>query len=325
MDRKPAAKRSRCSKPQKASILDSAGFSSACQEDRAHLQGLDTTFAGNVNLILCAKDQERVIGFPVHKDIISAHSPVLCQIMGELTTSCSNPQQLPMVDDSCSAIRDILARIYGAFGHTSKQSVPSVACSFSSKHWSVTANTLRLCHKYAMIKLESALEESLVQPLTQYLRRWPSTQQHNMVLEIASVAEECNRNSLLVLCEAYVVKYFAYYESKPNAMSKLSSASMFRISSGLSRHHPETMRAVNKALAASVTEAKYSSRKYCGTTCPRCRETVVQLAKNADHRHIKHKHHPVSCTWPETHSFQQPSVKVVSTAAYLASLQKAVV
>ena len=77
-DGRPPAKRVRHNELQAASNTESNAVASHTegslyQTDATHLEGLDSTFAGSANGILCAKDSDRTIGFPVHRHIIAPY------------------------------------------------------------------------------------------------------------------------------------------------------------------------------------------------------------------------------------------------------------
>ena len=333
----PAAKRVNRGPLQSpsASDLDAGVEGSALSphsEDVAHLEGLDRTFACSTNLILTVKDSDVTIGFPVHKDIISAHSSILCQFIGELRPSDGKPPQLPMVDDSCSALRQVLASIYGAFGHTEEPPASPEASMFHSRLWPEIADRLRLCHKYGMLKIRSAQEKSLMPSLMEYAKELTDTtvhtDQYDMVPVIASAAEECGCKDMLMWCEAFVVRYFHYYAmcQSQQLLSKLPPASMIRVSLGLAKAHKDTMSAVHKKLEVSVNETKECSYSLmCGSEpkCPRCGKALERIARRQPGTTLPstplHKDRNSWCQWPQQY-FTEPSPKVADVAKYIASL-----
>ena len=59
------------------------------EKDDQHLQGVATQFVSSVDLLLCARDDKLLFGFPVHRVIMLAHSPVLKQPFGRPTRAGS--------------------------------------------------------------------------------------------------------------------------------------------------------------------------------------------------------------------------------------------
>ena len=299
-------------------------------EDVAHLQDLDPTFACSTNLILTVKDNDVTVGFPVHKDIISAHSSILCQFIGELRSSEGKTPQLPMVDDSCSALRQVLARIYGDFGDTEEQPASPRASMFYPNQWPGIADRLRLCHKYGMLKVRSAQEKSLMPSFMEFVEDSVSSEHLHMMPVIACVAEECGCKTMLTLCEAFMVRYFHFYASQASrpsqALSKLPPSSMFRISLGLAQIHKDTMSAVRKVIEVSVNEVKECSYSLmCGSEpkCPRCGKALERIARRQPGTTLPstplHKDRHSWCQWPQQY-FTEPSPKVADVAKYIASL-----
>lgn len=78
------------------------------KEDSQHLQGLPLLFVSQADLLLCVKDGDQTTGFLAHTYILSAHLPVLAQML-ESTINNSQEQlpRLPMIDDDCSAVRSL--------------------------------------------------------------------------------------------------------------------------------------------------------------------------------------------------------------------------
>ena len=317
-----------------ASDLDASAAGSALSlhsEDVAHLQGLDPTFARTTNLILTAKNNDVTIGFPVHKDIISAHSSILCQFIGELRPSDSKAPQLPMVDDSCAALRQVLASIDGSFGHMEEPPASPSAFMFRSFLWPRTADRLRLCHKYGMLKIRAAQEKSLMPSLMEFVEGSFCSEQYHMMPVIACAAEECGCKDMLILCEAFMVRFFHVYalqgSGSPQKMIKLPPSSMIRISIGLLKSHRDTMSAVYKVLDASVNEAKKCSlNSRPGSTCPRCDEALNNVvARRLPDGTIlqnipQHKDSLNRCNWPREHNFTESNPKIADVAKYVALL-----
>ena len=109
--------------PKLPPALDTHEGAVAYEQDAQHLQGVLPLFASQVDLVLCAGEQDDKVGFPVHSMIISAYSPVLCQMLDELrSTGRQNTQEpslptLPMIGDSCTALRAVLSYMYKSFLH----------------------------------------------------------------------------------------------------------------------------------------------------------------------------------------------------------------
>ena len=90
----------------------------ALKEDLQHLQGLPPLFRDAFDTVLCVAEQDDMIGFPVHRAIIAAHSPILHNVLLDLDTSDAQQQallkqcQIPTMEDDCTAVRAILACMY---------------------------------------------------------------------------------------------------------------------------------------------------------------------------------------------------------------------
>ena len=59
----------------------------AVTQDCEHLEGLMPSCAATADVLLCASDGASLIGFPVHSDYISLHSPVISGLLEVLENS----------------------------------------------------------------------------------------------------------------------------------------------------------------------------------------------------------------------------------------------
>ena len=287
------------------------------KQDVHHLTALKPSFASEVDVVLCAFDGDRVVGFPVHKAVISQYSPVLSQALQDLFET-SRPdkaqhlQRLPMIDDDCSAIRSMLACVYGCCTYTGTpracKSAPKVSLA-DSKMIPIHANKMRLPHKYSMTQILVAQEKSLL-PALEHLADTPSParfgQQHALILETAIVAEACRTPQLLAVCEAFVVQNFEAYTKKgPAQISKLSKASLIRIAQTMDSALSETQEALE--LSASEAQKFIKANFEPGMTCPRCnRQLSLSKKQNIIHQYR-------SCTWPtDSSDIEGPSLTEIA-------------
>lgn len=173
------------------------------ENDDQHLQGLATQFVSSVDLLLCARDDKLMFGFPVHRVIMLAHSPVLSNLsedLPELDHRESRQQtmpRVPMTDDSCTAIRAALSCIYGSYPSSEGVSrAGSVSAALPLQKAAAQAQNMILPHKYGMTKVLACQEEALIPVLKQALNTTiysdTSCDAHfNPIVDCAAVAEHC--------------------------------------------------------------------------------------------------------------------------------------
>ena len=149
------------------------------QEDRQHLEGLLPAVAAGVDLVLLVRSEKRTVGLPVHAALISAHSPVLGQLLLDLraTGGRHHNQQtacLPMMDDSYAALVAALKCIYGCFPGQKELPQSSNTCSYSAPNVNLAeaalcAPDMLLSHKYGMAKVLGLQAEAFMEPLREAL------------------------------------------------------------------------------------------------------------------------------------------------------------
>ena len=233
----------------------------------------------------------------------------------ELPSTGNKTPQLPLIEESCSAVQDILSHIYDTF-RPRKQPTCIRDGASSSADWSVFLNVLRLAHKYGMSSIEMAQQEIVQLPLTALVDAPYSATRSSLVLDIAKVAQECECQSMLASCEAFVVKHFRDFAARGHKekLSKLSSASLLRVSQGLVQSYEATLEAYAK-------EAKICSNRIKPESgCPRC-SGAMNSARNPSGNY-KHKKTGSTCTWPEARMTPQQTVKASNMAAYFEDLAK---
>ena len=326
----PAAKRLKQSQEQCApgscdEAAEGPGMSMPCRDDVAHFEGLDPTFASTVNLVLSVRDKDLTVKFPVHKDVISGHSPILCQFIKELPAANNTTPHLPMVGDSYSAVHDILACIYGPF-HPSRNPAYTKPDSISLADWPIQVNNLYLAHKYGMLSILMAQEESLMLALIGLVDGLYTVERGSVVMDIAIVAKACRCKRMLASCETFVVKHFESFADfqRQEVLSKLSPASLFRVSQGLIHHLRTTVSFADTALFATATEATTCSSKFAiGDACPRCSQPL-ERPHSITQRNVVHRDRQSSCKWPQEQYWARPDMDTdEAMAQYLACLAKA--
>ena len=220
------------------------------QEDRQHLEGLLPDFAAEVDLVLLVKDQQRTIGLPVHASWISAHSPVLGQLLNELRSAGKQDTEeisrLPMTDDSYAAWMAVLKCIYGSCPRIKDlpQSSSTHSCSapkVSLEEAPSRAEKMLLSHKYGMTKVLGFQAEALMKPLREAIcaecYTKASFQKYSaQVLDCAAIADKCECYAMLALCEIFIIQYHSACDAQRELMvEKLSKQTMLRIISQLHR------------------------------------------------------------------------------------------
>ena len=303
--------------------------SSDLLEDVQHLESLDPSFVCQIDLVLCAQDGSNVLEFPVHSAIISSHSPILCRVLNDLHETGNKQQRLrlPMVDDDCSAVRRVLACVYGRLPHAGSQGAPTVASATVSLDSLETVQAygkkMRLAHKYGMVGILEEQETSLMPALytlvgTAHSGAVVDTLQKAMVLEIAIFAEDCRCAQILAVSEAFFVKHFEYLAPDLASSSRMSSAGLVRIAQGINIVGADR---ISKLRGALSTEAQVFSRsRYAkGMICPRCNRPLDRSIK----RNIVHFDRSSNCKWPTARDFSLPELSVTEISQSFLQLAKA--
>ena len=209
------------------------------QEDRQHLEGLLPDFAAEVDLVLLVKDQQRTIGLPVHASWISAHSPVLGQLLNESPATgfaihqqihntamsqleyhfwypaklCTTGKQdtehiscLPMTDDSYAAWMAVLKCIYGSCPRIKDLPQSNSTHSYSAPKVSleeapIRAEQMLLSHKYGMTKVLGFQAEALMKPLRDAIcaEKYPKPNCQQYSTQVLSCAAIADK------CECYAM------------------------------------------------------------------------------------------------------------------------
>lgn len=228
------------------------------QEDRQHLEGLLPDVAAGVDLVLLVESEEHRVGLPVHAALMSAHSPVLGQLLLELreTGSKQHKQQtacLPMTDDSYAAVVAALKCIYGSFPRQDELPQSSKKYSYSAPkvdlakaEASLCAQDMLLSHKYGMTKVLESQAEAFMEPLREavlskiigYLNKYePYCDQ---VLDCIAVAQTCECYAMSALCEAFIIRFYRCFLTKQDVLlAKLPKESMLQIMLGFYHHSPD--------------------------------------------------------------------------------------
>lgn len=204
------------------------------QEDVQHLAKQPQILVSSVDLLLVVQQGTNSLGFPVHKAVIALHSPVLAQILDDLSKEESRHDdgllRLPMPDDSCSAIRLALAYMYHPQGPDTPP--PNV---FDTSDLVDRSALLQLCHKYEMVKITMLLEADVLKPLYTMLEDSPEGDDYSYplvqkVLAFMAIAEVCELTGALVVCEAFLIAHFKSGDKEHQLIqAELSASSMSRI------------------------------------------------------------------------------------------------
>lgn len=305
-------------------------------EDVEHLKSLDPAFLSQVDLVLCASDCSSVVGFPVHSVIISSHSPVLSQFLQEMNNERDSIKQhlprFPMVDDDCSAIRDMLRCMYGGLPRANSQEAAPIFSRGSAdlEMIPIEASKMRLTHKYGMLDIKQKQETLLLPALYQLIHATTLVsqaggmdtrrQQCTLVLEIASVAEDCKCAQLLAVCEAFIVGHFDEFTTQSYALrNALSSASLLRVAQGLSMCQKNTINILDQARRECESETRNFSKTYFqqGMICPRCSQRLDRSNK----RNTCHLDRSSFCKWPGGHAYP-PVLSVTEISKKLLQLME---
>lgn len=208
--------------------------------DRQHLQGVSPQLALQADLLLCATDGSQSVCFPVHKLVLSAHSPVLSDIFATLTahTDKTGLPRLSMQEDNIAAVRNALAHIYHVFDLPSDHSsaTPSMP-ALSLGDLPAYASYMEFCDKYDMAIVAQALLARSMPVLRNYLHAASlETTDLTKILDCTAAAHAYKLVPMLAMCEAIIIKHFPAFACNCETMtSKLSNASMLSIAKGLSK------------------------------------------------------------------------------------------
>ena len=288
------------------------------EEDCGHLQGLLPDFASQADVVLCVKDSDHIIGFPVHKVIISGHSIILSQMLENLQPETLQRQRpsLMMMDDSSSAIRSALACMYRSFpisGSKSQAKSQQISLDDVPDH----AKHMKLYDKYNMAKVAEMQTEAFMQPLrTCGSAPTLSSESVCCILHCAAAAEQCGLDGMLALCEAIVTKHFSLFLSHRDLLtSQLPCASMLRVNENRMKMQQQTLDDTTAALKQSTTETTAFLRTVYGVRpklghhckcasccasikCPRCDNAMECAYGTNNMRHEGNCGCSRSCTWP---------------------------
>ena len=295
-------------------------------QDKQHLLGVSASFAAKVDLVLCAGKPDNRVGFPVHSVIISGHSPVLCQLLEEVQSTCERQEAslrtLPMVDDSCTAVRAVLKHIYQPFQLDSSEVETNTDMAAPSIDTApAILDIVTLAHKYGMTRVLSAQEQGLMillQSLLGQLVGTTSQDEHSFVLKCASVADQCKLSALSTFCEGVIAIHFKSFSQEEHAMAgTLSSASMLRIAQTIFKLQTGTTEAVYKSLRSYIKATKeqvaLSSQfaiqqkhlvKKGQVTCPKCCGPLKVVREGVGYNYqqvIRHAQPSCLCKWPDVH------------------------
>ena len=285
------------------------------KEDTQHLQGLPLLFVSQADLLLCVKDGDQTTGFLAHRSVLTAHSPVLGEMLG---LSFNNSQErlpyLPMVGDDCSAVRSALACIYSQSARA--DGTPRGDCTSPNNSLAaaaVQASLLRLCHKYSMTGVAQLQSEALMEPLRKCANEANDVSQEQiaLVLDCAAAAEDCGLGAMLELCEEIIITNFPGFAQYQALTSKLSSASMLRIAQGRLNLQYDGISDMRRALRSCVEEAKTLSElvnrkvyqmpgwmEKFQVSCPRCSCKLCCTSKLGPMQHDSSCKCKTACTWP---------------------------
>lgn len=277
------------------------------KEDRQHLLGVSSLFASQTDLLLCVRDDafNQEWEFPVHRIIMSAHSPVLSDL---LQSTLNQPQaqqsRLPMVDDCCWAVCSALNCIYRdlplpeqeeqAFRAKRQKSLtPSkLACTPGLEHAPLCCiiSSMEFCDKYSMTRVAKLTIQAAMAHLHEWAQLasiYPS--KNTQILDCITVAEVRGLLPMLAICEALIICHFTDATQVRDTetatqliTSKLSTVSMLRIAQG--RMHLQDAKlnetvAEGKRFNAQVNDLLQQDihSKETSVLCPRC-TTMVRPA-----------------------------------------------
>ena len=286
------------------------------EEDTQHLQGLPSLVASQVDLVLCVKDGDSTIGFPVHKILLSLHSPILSKVVEQLQPTadlCGKAPSLPMVGDICAAVRSAVTFMYRWI--SSDEDTPQTLLTANLGKSLPNANDMLLSHKYGMSNILLSQEDAVLEGLHRtifepvYTTDQPYTSQHAKILDTAEIAERCGCSTLLTFCEASIIAHFHVYLKKQDVLnSKLTTASMLRIAQGVAKYSMEWQRRLQGS--TSTTSGSFS--------CPVCRKALTLSIC-----FVAHTDGNTTCNWTSRFQEQQHpnAAKIMQIATELATQQ----
>ena len=185
------------------------------KKDMQHLHGLPNMVASTVDMVLTAAEGEHQTDFPVHQVIVARHSPVLCSMLEELqsgdikqSASQQKPLCLPMVGDSCSAIRAALTTMYRSEQRTVNSIETEQENFLSLGMIPVQASLTEFAHKYGMTEVLIAQEAALLQPFYDIADGHLRQDVCLKILVCAAAAVKYKLDALLSMCEAHLITHF---------------------------------------------------------------------------------------------------------------------
>lgn len=219
-------------------------------EDRDHLQGVSPQLAAQADVLLCVTQGSQTVEFPVHKTILTAHSPVLSDAI-ESTLGSQAPQdslpRLPLDGDDILAVHSALAHIYqGYILPDESAQVKSLLPVISFTDLPVYIKHMSFYDKYSM----TIVAQTQLASLMPILRRCLQARQLNSadaatVLECAASAQNSKLAKLMPMvapCDAIIIRHFSVFACQQDLMtSKLSTTSMLSIARGLSKLHEQSL------------------------------------------------------------------------------------
>ena len=284
----------------------------AVTREYEHLEGLMPSCAATTDVVLCATDGESLVGFPVHKDYISLHSPVISQLLEVLEKGHKGDAslRLPLLNEkyslySASTMRAAVGYLYKYFPETDPKCRATPALGLSLQMLPTQADCLRLYHKYGMINMLVAHEKRLESPLKTLLAQSSFGSVFD-ILEFANSAEETDCLVVSTACEAFMARCSGTLGWQHSLLiSKLSRASIIRVYGQVVAGHKQDKQALEASLHTSVVEAEKFSKATFNPQmcCPRCGNGM----RRSKAKNIVHQTHG-TCRWPR----HQPYFKVLS-------------
>lgn len=181
--------------------------------------------------------------------------------------------------------------------------------------------------KYNMAKVAQLQIQALIAPLRQFTQLDSlSKTQVAQTLDCAAAAEKYDLIPMLTLCEAIITRHFPTVARQQELLiSRVSSASMFRITKIRMQHEDSLYSDMRDVLDTAVEEAKDFSltlastlhNKRQWTTCPRCKLVLIPPLPSRKGKYYPLRHEgdcacARQCLWP-SHNFQirQISIKKI--------------
>lgn len=321
-------------------------------KDLRHLEGLPAEFTSKVDLILCVRQGAWNLGFPVHKSIISAHSPVLCEAILDLQppedqadAQSSELLRLPLVDDNCSAVRAALSSMYESCTWATRS---AKARQNGDNLWEASdcVEHIRFAHKYAMNKTLQLQQKTLVHYLCK-LCTSETVYSHSpdcaFIFKCIGLAEELVLNEVLQACEAVIVANFEAFRQPQTLAIKLGPSSMLAIATAVFQGQQQVMantRSARDIYAQQVeTFVKINGTLNRKMWCPECKQGMrIELDRqNSDSgsdgdsdssngasysrrlhgRVITHLTPGSQCKWPHT-AFKVQGPKITDIQKWIA-------